>query len=94
MSSKFDGFVEKYNKDQVQLSDTLARIDTKLEGIDTFKKATIEHAIKIKNSEFAISANHKRIKGVYTRMWAFVCSLVLALVGGIFGMVKYLKHGG
>lgn len=78
--SKFGDFIDKYNEDQIKLADTLARIDMKTEGLDTFKKATIEHAIKIKNAEIAIAASHKRIKGLSNRMWVTLTSIVLMVV--------------
>ena len=95
MSSKFDEFLKLYNDDRADLSGRLGSIDTKLEGISDFKKAVTEHEVKIKALAEGVSANHKRIKGVYTRAWVFLTSLVVAMAGGIFSMFKYLsKHGG
>lgn len=91
---KFDDFLKQYNDDRVEQGRVLGCIDTKLEGINDFKKAVTEHEVKIKNMELGITANHKRIKGMRKQMWVFVCSLVIALVSGITGLIKYLKHGG
>jgi len=93
--SKFDDFLQLYNNDRAELSGRLSRIETNVEGIKDFETSVTEHEVKIKALAEGVSANHKRIKGVYTRAWVFLTSLVVAMAGGIFSMFKYLsKHGG
>jgi len=94
MSSKFDEFLKLYNDDRADLSGRLGSIDTKLEGISDFKKAVTEHEVKIKALAEGVSANHKRIKVIHGQAWKFIVGVMLSLFGTIFGMVKYLKHGG
>lgn len=106
--SKFDDFIEQYRRDQERyhedqnhLSNQLGSINTRLVDIGDFKKAVIEHEVKIKNIKEtdlvtlgnAVAANHNRIKGVYKKMWAFACSIILLLSGSLAWIFRS-KHGG
>ena len=92
--SKFDDFLQLYNNDRAELSGRLSRIETNVEGIKDFETSVTEHEVKIKALAEGVSANHKRIKVIHGQAWKFIVGVMLSLFGTIFGMVKYLKHGG